>query len=130
MAVLTKLHEQLSQLWTLHGRASDAGRLEVMSSRAAQVLVEDTNSCWEDYQSICDNAVEAAQCLWCHCEALVIAAMEVDDQLERDGLLQGCKCLLEASNLLITSEEEILCLIDTGTGCYSRAHKNGELCWQ
>jgi hypothetical protein len=114
----------------LHGGASDTGRLEVMSSRAAQVLVEDTNSRWEDYRSICDNAVEAARCLWRHCEALVIAAAEVDDQLEGDGLLRGCKRLLEASDLLIASEEEILCLMDTGTGCYSHAHKNGELCWQ
>jgi hypothetical protein len=53
----------MSQLWTLHGGASDTGMLEVMSSRAFQVLVEDTNSRWEGYQSICDDAVETAQCL-------------------------------------------------------------------
>jgi hypothetical protein len=90
-----------------------------MSSRAAEVLIEDTNSCWEDYWSVCEDAVEAARCLWCHCEALVIAAVEVDDQLEGNGLLCRCKRLLEASDLLIASEEEILCLMDTGTGCYS-----------
>jgi hypothetical protein len=60
----------------------------------------------------------------------VIAAMEVDDRLEGDGLLWGCKHLLEASNLLITFEEEVLCLMDTGTRCYSHAHKNGKSCWQ
>ena len=101
-----------------------------MRSRAVQVLVEDTDSRWEDYQSVCDDAVEAARCLWRQCEALVIAATEVDDRMEGDRLLQGCKRLLTASDLLIASEEEILCLMHTGTGYYSRAHENGELCWQ
>jgi hypothetical protein len=127
--VLNKLKEQLSQLWTLHGGTSDSGRLKVMSNRAAEVLVEDTKSHWGDYRSICEDAVEATRNLWHHCEALVIAATEADG-LEGNGLLCGCKRLLEASDLLIASEEEILHLMDTGTGCYSRAHENSELCWQ
>jgi len=100
-----------------------------MRGRAADVLVEDAKSRWEDYQSISEDAVEAARSLWRHCEALVLAAAEVDE-LEGNGLLCGCKRLLEASDLLIASEEEILRLMDAGTGCYSRAHENGELCWQ
>jgi hypothetical protein len=128
-AVLTKLKEQLLQLWTLHGGASDSGQLKAMGNRAAEVLVEDAKSHWGDYQSICEDAVEAARQLWHHCEALVIAAAEVEG-LEGNRLLCRCKRLLEASDLLIASEEEILCLMDTGTGCYSRTHENSDLCWQ
>jgi hypothetical protein len=52
------------------------------------------------------------------------------DGMEENEVLNGCKRLLTASDLLITSEEEILCLMDTGPQTYRRAYKNGELSWQ
>jgi hypothetical protein len=48
--------------------------------------------------------------------------------MEDNGLLYGCKRLLEAGDLLIQSEEEILRLMDIGTEAYRSAYQNGELC--
>jgi len=83
----------------------------------------------QDYRSNCEDTTEIACRLWRKCEALVIAASELKG-MEDNRLLCGCKWLLEASDLLIESEEEILCLMDTGTEDYQSAYQNGELCWQ
>ena len=123
------LENQLVQLWAIHGGENDSTRLMVMKNRATEVLRDVTRRGWQEYRSVCEDAAETARHLWRKCEALVTAAVELDG-MEENGLLCRCKRLLEASDLLIASEEEILHLMDTGTGCYSRAHKNGELCWQ
>ena len=98
----------------------------VMKNRAAEVLREVIRQGWEQYQNVCEDATETARHLWCECEALVTAAVE----LEKNGLLCVCKRLLEAGDLLIDSEEEILCLMDTGPEAYQSAYQDSDLCWQ
>jgi hypothetical protein len=128
--VIEKLQKQLSQLWQLHGGESASDRFAMMNSRATEVLGTVNEQSWRDLRSLCESAVDSAQRLWRESEALVIAAAEVDEISNGKVLLYGCKRLLEASDLLLTSEEEILCLLDTGTKNYSFAYKNDGLCWQ
>ena len=101
----------------------------VMKNRATEVLRDVTRRGWQEYRSVCEDAAETARHLWRKCEALVTAAVELDG-MEGNGLLCRCKQLLEACDLLIDSEEEILCLMDTGTKDYRSAYQNGDLCWQ
>ena len=126
---LNNLQNQLFQLWAIHGGENDSARLMVMKRRAAEVLREVSRRGWEQYRNICEDATETARRLWCKCEALVTAAAELEG-MEENGLLCGCKRLLEAGDLLIDSEEEILCLMDTGPEAYRSAYQDGELCWQ
>jgi len=53
----------------------------------------------------------------------VIAAAEVDR-------LSKSKQLLEACDLTLESEEEIISLMDSGTDDYRSAHQNHDLRWQ
>jgi hypothetical protein len=126
---LNNLQHQLMQLWAIHGGENSSARLMAMEHRAVEVLREVSRRGWQDYQSDCEDTAKIARRLWRKCEALVIAASELQG-MEDKGLLCGCKRLLEASDLLIESEEEILCLMDTGTEDYRSAYQNGELCWQ
>lgn len=127
--VIEKLQKQVSQLWELHGSKSDSGWLTVMKNRAAEVLQEVDKLGWEEYRSVCEDAIKSAHQVWREGEALVCIAAEVDET-EGQMILHGCKRLLGACDLLITSEEEIVWLMDTGTDQYRIAHQNGKLCWQ
>jgi hypothetical protein len=82
-AVVMKLQMQLSQLWELHRRESDSARLVAMNNRAMEVLKEVAKRAWEDYQSLCEDTVEATCRLWCQCEVLVNATAEVDGMDEK-----------------------------------------------
>ena len=114
---LDNLQHQLRQLWAIHGGENDSPQLMVMKNRATEVLGEVARWGWQEYRSICEDAAETARRLWHKCEALVTAAVELDG-MEENGLLCRCKRLLEACDLLIDSEGEILCLMDTGTEDY------------
>ena len=81
--------------------------LMVMKHRAIEVLSEVAERDWDQYQSICEDATETACQLWREREALLIDTAELE-RMEDNGLLCGCKRLLEAGDLLIQSEEEIL----------------------
>ena len=100
-----------------------------MKNRAAEVLREVDKLGWEEYQSVCEDAIKSARQVWREGEALVCTAVEVDET-EGQMILHGCKRLLGACDLLIMSEEEIVWLMDTGTDQYRIAHQNGKLCWQ
>jgi hypothetical protein len=63
------------------------------------------------------------------CEALVNTAAEVGGT-EGNVLLCGSKWLLTACNLLITSEEEIVSLMEIEMEAYKWAYQHGALCWQ
>jgi hypothetical protein len=126
---LHSLENQLVQLWAIHGGENNSTWLMVMKNRTTEVLGEVARWGWQEYRSICEDATETARRLWRKCEALVMAAVELDG-MEENGLLYGCKRLLEACDLLIDSEEEILCLMDMGTEDYRSAYQNGDLCWQ
>jgi len=102
----------------------------MMNSRATEVLRAINEQNWGDLRSLCESTVDSAQRLWWESEALVITAAEVDKISDGKALLYRCKWLLEASDLLLASEEEILCLLDTGTENYSFAYENNRLCWQ
>ena len=128
-AVIAPLQEQLSHLWELHGRESDLAQLMTINNRATEVLREVEKQGWDDYHYICEDAAQAARKLWRQCEVLVNAAAEVDGTEEK-GLLPRCKQLLAVCDLLITLEEEIVCLMDTGPDNYGFAHRRSELCWQ
>jgi hypothetical protein len=124
------LQKQLSQLWQLHSGESASARFAMMNSRATEVLRAINEQNWGDLRSLCESAVDSARRLWRESEALVITAAKVDEISDGKALLYGCKRLLEASDLLLASEEEILCLLDTGTENYSFAYENDGLCWQ
>jgi hypothetical protein len=126
---IEKLEKRVSHLWESQGGKSDLDQAAVMKNRAAEVLREVDKRGWDKYRSICEDAVKAANQIWRECEALVSAAAEVDGMGEQT-LLHGCKQLLGGCDLLITSEEEIIDLMDTGTKHYRDAHQKGELCWQ
>jgi len=126
---LNNLQQQLMRLWAIHGGENGSARLMAMEHRAVEVLREVSRRGWQDYRSDCEDTAKIARRLWQKCEALVIAASELKG-MEDNGLLCGCKRLLEASDLLIESEEEILCLMDTGTEDYRSAYQNGDLRWQ
>jgi hypothetical protein len=99
-----------------------------MKNRATEVLREVDKLGWEEYLSVCEDAIKSAH-VWWEGEALVCTAAGVD-KTEEQTILHGCKWLLGACDLLITSEEEIVWLMDPGTDQYRIAHRNGELCWQ
>ena len=120
---LNSLQKKLFQLWAIHGGKNDSARLMVMKNRAAEVLREVIRQGWEQYRNVCKDATETARRLWRKCEVFVTAAAE----LEENGLLCGCKRLLEASDL-IDSVEEILCLMDTGPEAYQSAYQDGDFC--
>jgi hypothetical protein len=128
-AEIQTLQHQILQLWKIIGGESNSALLVTMKNRAADALREVARHGWEDYQTICEEAVEAARKLWRQCEALVIAAGEVGGT-EGNALLHGSKRLLTACDLLVASEEEIVSLMDTGMEAYRWAHQNGELGWQ
>ena len=84
---------------------------------------------WDNYRSICEEATKAARQLWHRCETLVNATAEVDGT-EGEALLCESKQLLGACDLMVESEEEIVCLMDLGIDDYTSAHQNDDLCWQ
>ena len=127
--MIEKLQKQLSQLWQLHSGKNNAARRTIMDDRATEVLREVNRRGWDNYRSLCEEAVNSTRQIWRESEALVNAAAEVDQTYEK-ALLCRCKRLLEAGDLLLASEEEILCLSDTGAECYGFAYENGELYWQ
>lgn len=104
----------------------------MMNKRAAEVLRAVNEQGWDDYRSLCEDTIDSARKLWRECEALVNVAAELaaSDGTDQKGLLCGCKRLLEASDLLLASEEEIVCLLDTGAKHYGLAYETGGLCWQ
>ena len=126
---LNSLQKKLFQLWAIHGGENNSAQLMVMKHRAAEVLKEVTRQGWEQYRSVCEDATETARRLWRECEELVTAAAELEG-MEENRLLCGCKQLLEAGDLLIDSEEEILRLMDTGPEAYQSAYQDSDLCWQ
>jgi hypothetical protein len=126
---LNNLKNQQFRLWAIHGGENNSAQLMVMKHRAAEVLREVSRQGWEQYRSVCEDATETARHLWRKCEALVTAVAELEG-MEENRLLCGCRRLLEAGDLLINSEEEILRLMDTGPGAYRSAYQDGELCWQ
>ena len=100
-----------------------------MENRAAEVLIKVIRHGWEDYQTTCEEVVEAGHQLWHQCKALVNTAAEVGG-MEGNTLLCGSKQLLTACDLLITSEEEILSPMEIRMEAYKWAYQHGELCWQ
>ena len=126
---IQRLQPQILQLWEVVGRESNSARLIIMENRAAEVLIKVIRHGWEDYRTTCEEAVEAGRQLWRQCEALVNTAAEVGGT-EGNTLLCRSKQLLTACDLLITSEEEILSLMEIGMEAYKWAYQHGELCWQ
>ena len=114
---LQGLLNQLVQLWAIHGGENGSAQLMVMKDRAIEVLREVARWGWQDYRSVCEDTAETAHHLWRKCEGLVTAASELNET-EENRFLCGSKQLLEANDLLIESEEEILCLMDTGIEGY------------
>ena len=128
-AVIAQLQQQMSQLWQLHGGESKLAWHNALKNRATEVLREVAKCGWDNYRTICEEGTKAARQLWHRCETLVNATAEVD-RTEGEALLCKSKQLLEACNLMVESEEDIVCLMDSEIDDYTPAHQNNDLCWQ
>jgi len=116
------------RLSKLQETCSKKVELFLLTSRAAEALLEVARDGWEQYRPVCEEKLAAARRFWSQTEGLIADIMAIDVDFNK-SLLGECQGLLVVCDRWVSSEEEILELNDLSAETYVLAYEQRDLVW-